>query len=244
MNWRPAVLVLTLVVVGQAPANPGGAAGLQPEQDALEQTLRAIDGRARGIRDLTADFQQLKHTAMLKRPMQSHGTVRLIASGHQARMRWDTAKPHPTTLAMTDTEIQMYYPRQALLEIYPVESELAKLAASPLPRLEFVRRHFTIESMQWEGLEASQAAGHIALRLTPKEEKLREHVVEVHVLIEETTACITRAVVQYPDQERLELSFADIKINTGLKESDVELTVPAGTKVSRPLEPGVNGEPK
>ena len=235
-----AFALLICAVLMQAPqSRPASPA----DSTEFAQRLRQIDERGLQVRDVTARFNQAKHTALLKKPMHSEGTVRMRRNGQAAIMRWETTKPHPSTIVTTDSELQIYYPNQSLLEIYPLESELAQLAGSPLPQLEFARKYFTIEECRWEGLDPKQAERRLAVRLTPMEERLREHVLEVRVLIDMQTACIINAEIDYPDNERLVLAFSEIRVNTGVEESELRLRVGADVEVTRPLDPKPRNKP-
>ena len=82
------------------------------------------------IADLTADFEQQKFTAMLKKPLISSGAVAVRGSA----MLWKTRKPEPSELQIDQKEVRIYYPAQETIEVYQVEQKLGQLAASPLPR--------------------------------------------------------------------------------------------------------------
>lgn len=234
------LVLLICAVVMQAPqsrpASPVDSTG-------FAQRLVQIDERGKQVRDVTARFKQIKHTALLKKPMQSEGTVRIMRNGQAAIMRWETTKPHPSTIVTTESELQIYYPNQSLLEVYPLESGLAQLAGSPLPQMEFARQHFTIEEGRWEGLDASEAERRLAVRLIPIEERLGEHVLEVRVLIDTQTACIINAEIDYPDNERLTLAFTEIRMNTGLEERELRLKVGSDVEVTHPLAPNSRDRP-
>lgn len=237
------VLVVWAVLMQAAQSRPETRPTSPADSTEFAQRLRQLDERGLQVRDVSARFNQVKHTALLKEPMHSEGTVRITRNGQTALMRWDTAKPHPSTIVTTQSELQIYYPRQSLLEIYPIESGLAQLAGSPLPQLEFARKHFTIDECPWEGLDISQPARRLAVRLTPIEERLREHVLEVRVLIDTEAACVVNAEIDYPDNERLVLEFSQIRVNTGIQERELRLNVGPDVEVTRPLDPNARNKP-
>jgi len=55
-------------------------------------------------------------------------------------------------------------------------------------------------------------------------------------------ACVVSVEVDDADGDRTLIRFSDVKLNAGMKDADVALAVPPGTKESRPLE-GVQGDP-
>jgi outer membrane lipoprotein-sorting protein len=208
----------------------------------LLKRLEAADAKAAAVRDFTADFEQRKHTALLKEPMVSSGRVRVQGS----TVRWDTSKPRPSVLWMDEREIRVYYPEDASLEIYSVDEQLRRLTASPIPRLEPMREQFEIKAMPLSEIEgAVDGPSVFAIRLVPKGEALRKHVKEVRVVVDAETGLMSRMEVIDPEGDRTLIAFANARTNTDLKKEDLELKVPAGTKTSRPMEglaPGTGGD--
>jgi hypothetical protein len=209
------------------------------ESDAfLQRALTDIDEKSHAIKDLKSDFRQSKHTALLKKPLHSKGTLRIQARDDGSSvMRWDTTEPHPSSTWMSSEELRIYWPQQSLLEIYPIEKGWSQLSASPLPRLKLLREQFTISRWNWEGADPSHAEKQIALRLVPKQEEVLNHVLEVRILLDREIVCVIAAEVLYPDDDRLELRFTNIRLNSGMDEKELDLKVPTGTRISRPLDP-------
>jgi outer membrane lipoprotein-sorting protein len=72
--------------------------------------------------------------------------------------------------------------------------------------------------------------------LTPTDESLAQHVDEVRVTLDVPSACVTRVEMLDADGDRTVIRFTDVRTNTGIRDGELDLNVPAGTKVSRPLE--------
>lgn len=238
MNLAWLILVLGLLLQpGQpktearpatAPAESGGdSAGLGARLDALDKKIA-------GIRDLSADFEQSKKTALLKKPMTSSGTIRLKGQ----RTRWDTKKPHPTIMTIDAAEVRIFYPDQKTVEVYPIQGDMARLASSPLPRIGVIREQFEITEIKPTEIDAAvdPKAELLAIALTPKSDALKEHIERIRVLIDATTACARLVEITDADRERTTITFTNVKLDSGLSDKDVELVTPPGTTVSRPLE--------
>ncbi len=202
----------------------------------LADRLKEIDKKAAVIEDFSSTFKQEKFTALLRKPLVSSGTVRVKRS----TVRWDTQKPERVTLFSDGKELKMYYPTQKVVEVYPIDRKLAELAASPIPRLNSLSEHFAIKAYQLKDFvgENADAENLVALELTPIDKSLAEHVDAVHVLLDVRAAHILKVETIDTDGDRTVISFGDIKLNTGLKPADVELTLPKDTKTVRPLEGG------
>ena len=225
MTMRPLSLVIFLTLL---PLTTRAA-----EDVALKKQLDDIDARAAKIKDFTADFRQDKFTALLKKPLVSGGKIRVAGS----MIRWDTEKPDPAVLLSDGKEVRMYYPSQKLLEVYPIDQRLGDLAASPLPKLATLREHFTLERADAKAFpKPPKGRDVLALRLVPSDEALREHVDHVNVLLDVGAAHILELEIIDADGDRTHVTFSAFRLDTGLKPADLELSVPADTTVSRPLD--------
>jgi len=245
VRWILGFLIVTAGLASAAPSTAAEATVPQghSEDPALRARLDDIDRRAGEVRDLTAQFEQQKFTALLKKPLVSSGRVRMKGSV----VRWDTEAPEPAVLHSDGREIRMFYPRQRVVEVYPIDKRITDLAASPLPRLAALREHFRIERAE-RNAEPVRGAGEqsktdrVSLRLTPTDPFLKEHVDQVLVVLDAAAACVVSVEVDDADGDRTLIRFSDVKLNAGMKDADVALAVPPGTKESRPLE-GVQGDP-
>ncbi len=205
----------------------------------LLKELTEIDARLAKIEDLQAAFTQEKRVALLKKPLISKGTV-LVKGQH---VRWEVTDPSPSTTLTTPGEIRIHYPKQKLVEVYKVDERMAAVVASPLPRLEVLRKHFKIERA------AEPKAGHdeptkedgkeatlLRLRLTPLKEELSKHIARVDVVIDREQAIAKRIEIVDADGDRTAITFDGLQTNKGVKDERFKLDLPAGTRVVRPLE--------
>jgi outer membrane lipoprotein-sorting protein len=154
----------------------------------------------------------------------SSGTIHIKGS----KTRWDTVTPSPSVLTIDPASLKIFYPEQRSLEIYSVSSGLSRLAATPLPRLKVVREQFWISECKVSEMDnppPASAGAQVALLLLPKSDELKKYVRQVRVLLD-------------ADGDRTVVCFKDARINTGLTDAELELSVPDGTRISRPLEAG------
>jgi outer membrane lipoprotein-sorting protein len=226
--WR---ILLSFLFAPFVLAQPATAfAGVDP---ALWQQMLAINAKGQQIQDLTAKFEQKKFTTLVKKPLVSTGEVHVKGPV----MRWDTKEPAPTIMRVDEKEIRLYYPQQKVVEVYKVDQQLSSLAASPLPRLDVLKQHFSFERLDDQAMRADgDPANTLALKLTPIDATLKEHVDEVRVLLDADHGYILRFEMIDSDGDRTVISFSGIKTSTNMPQSEVELKVPPDVKVSRPLE--------
>jgi outer membrane lipoprotein-sorting protein len=229
MKWCRVIVLCGMMWMGwraQAAERPAGV------DEKLWGQLVEIDARGAKVEDLTAKFEQRKFTPLLKKPLVSSGT--LTVKG--AAMLWRTEKPEPTIMRIDAKEAQLYYPKQKVVEVYPIGQKLGALAASPLPRLGVLKEHFKIEQVPMK----EDVAGQMLLKLTPTNAELRQHVEQVVVLLDVNSGLMLRAETTDADGDRTVLTFTESRVNGGVREEDVRLQIPSGVKVVRPLE-GTSG---
>ncbi len=236
------LLALLAAAVQPPPASaPAPSTAPAPHADAdLESQLREIDRRNADVRDLTADFEQTRTSVLLKNPLVSKGTVKVKGP----RTLWKTTSPRPSTMLIDDSEMRIYYPDQKSMEVYALTDSLRRIAATPLPRLDDVRRHFDIARVE---LPAGTPEHMLGIELSPREPSLRERVQSVRVTIDRRAALAVAVTITDADGERTVLAFSNTRANTGLDDGAVALEVPEGTRVSRPLEglpPGEAAAPR
>lgn len=226
-----------VVAAGATRADDGKTAA--PADAKLDALLKDIDQRAGKTADLAGRFTQEKHTALLRKPLVSSGRIRMKGSV----VRWDTEQPEPAVLYSDGREIRLFYPKQSVVEVYPIDRRLSDLATSPLPRLDALRQYFRIEVLAADRVPQDERgdANRLSLRLVPANDYLAQHVDEVRVTLDVAAAYVVRVEMDDADGDSTVIRFAEVKTNTGLKDSELNLVLPPGTKVSRPLGGGKGG---
>jgi outer membrane lipoprotein-sorting protein len=233
-----ALLVAVTFGIGAGADGPATLPATVPSglDAALWDRMVQVDAKAGKIADLTADFEQQKFTPLMKKPLVSTGTV----LAKDSAMLWDTRAPEPTLMRVDEKEVSLFYPKQKTVEIYPIAGQLSSLAASPLPKLAILLRYFRFAPAQAAGVSKEMGEinrpDRLALRLTPIDKELSEHVDNVVVLIDTQRAFILAFQLTDSDQERTVLRFSNVKTNTNLDDARLRFTLPAGVKTVRPLE--------
>lgn len=241
-------LIAVQALVGAIPqpsrtttASPSINVGVQQsreEQTAFERRLEAVDDAMSKVTDLRANFEQRKRTPLLKKPMVSKGTV--VTKGE--RVRWDTAEPRESSLVVGDGKVCLFYPADRLVEEYPAGEGFKDLAGCPLPRLAVLNQRFDIVAIPAQELGVCDPESTLlAIRLTPRGEDLQKHVESVRVLIDEATPAVIKVVITSAEGETTEILFSEVKTNFGVSDADVDLELPEGVRVSRPMGDGKGG---
>jgi outer membrane lipoprotein-sorting protein len=199
---------------------------------AMWERMKLIDHAAAQIADLTADFEQQKQTTLLKNPIVSIGSV----WSRRSEMLWNTRAPEPTIMHVDENQIILYYRDQKTAEIYPVSGPLARLTASPVPRLADLLRHFSFTDASSTDLGVDSEPDQEAFLLTPTDRDISDHVENVIVLIDAKAGFILAFKMTDSDGEITLLRFSNVKINTQFDDKRLRLELPADVKTVHPLE--------
>lgn len=203
------------------------------QANSFETKLQGLDAKMAKVVDLRASFEQRKKTALLKKPIVSSGT--LSCKGES--VLWRTTKPRESQLLVTPDKVTVHYPADRLAEVYPVGARFRDAAGGPLPRLPKLREKFEMREMTGDEMKALGVDGapdRLCVVMTPKSEDLKKYVAMVRVVIDTKVPCADRVVVSDPEGDETEIRFSSVTINVGMKDTELELALPEGTKVSTP----------
>jgi outer membrane lipoprotein-sorting protein len=227
-----ALIACAVALPAQVATQPTSTTAPAGTDATLWNRMMEVDRRAANIQQLHAHFEQKKLTALLKRPLVSTGKITVAG----AAMRWDTAKPEPAVMLIDEKEVQLLYPSQKILEIYPIDQRLGSLAASPLPRLEVLKKYFTFAEIAAKEIDTdAPQKDRLGLVLTPIESSLREHVDQVRVLLDVEKGYILRAEMTDSDGDRTTIVFSNISIDEK-PAGKLQIDLPPGVKITKPLE--------
>ena len=213
--------------------NPATPAADNRGAAAFEKKLQDLDAKMAKVVDLRASFEQRKKTAMLKKPIVSSGT--LSCKGES--VLWRTTKPRESQLLVTPDKVTVHYPADRLAEVYPVGARFRDAAGGPLPRLPKLREKFEMSEMtddEMKALGVDGAPERLCVVMTPKSEDLKKYVAMVRVVIDTKVPCADRVVVSDPEGDETEIRFSGVTINVKMKDAELDLALPEGTKVSTP----------
>jgi len=252
VNTTPlAWMVIVIPLVTCAASQPATPPAVNPPaitpalDDAFVRRLESIDAAMAKIVDLRASFEQRKKTPLLKKELVSKGV--LVSKGKA--VRWETREPHATTMLVDDEGIRMYYPADKLVEIFDVGDHTRDLAGAPLPRLSLLKEKFEITEISAKEFDiagdasaksdASSASKPdsrlLGILLKPRDESLRRHIRSVQVLIDDSVPVANKVIMTDADGEKTTITFSDVRTNTGVKDDEIQLRLPDGVRVSRPL---------
>jgi len=216
------VLVFTwLISLGMVAAED---LGRPVTDDAKTAFLTTWGTRWRGMRTLYMAFHQEKHLRMLRQPLRAQGELWLRGET-LLYVLTNTKGERELAVRLDPQQLRAYYPLLHTVEEIDIQSTGA------LPQSlrvwqdgpEALTREYTVDLFE--------AAGLHTLRLVPREAHLP--LQEMRLILQDFQP---QEVVQIDKNgTRLRLAITAFTINPDLRETQLELHIPPGTRVTRPL---------
>jgi outer membrane lipoprotein carrier protein len=217
--FAPALLVALLA------AAPASAAPTAPPGGRLDLTtvVDKVQRRYDSATDFRARFTQTLTSAAIGRKTSSAGAVMFKKSG---RMRWDYEKPERATYVSDGNTLWLYEPddQQAFKQA---------LGASQLPAaLAFLTGKGKLANefdITLVAKSPSAAPGEYVLALSPK--VAEPQVKTLLFVVDPKTFDVRESVITDGQGNVNDLTFADIRTNTRLPDSEFRWSPPAGVRV-------------
>ena len=227
---RLAALILSGVILGQEEKGPPPPPTPPKEEKAadggrLEEVLRALDGKQKGLRDLEAAFEQRQESHLLAEPDVSKGKV--IYREGRLRMEW--TEPKRVVLIVDKNGIVQYFPEERRAE--RMEAKTAMDVGSLFPGFgqpaDEMRKTYEIRLLPEE-----KGKKEWTLELVPRRERMRRLMEKITLRIDPVEGVPVGLRIDDPNgKDRTEIELTDRKVNRGIPEERLALDLPEGTKI-------------
>ncbi len=221
MRWG-VLLVLVVFLVSTACAEDFGNPVTGEAKTAF---LTTWGERLRGMRSLYMVFTQEKHLPMLRQPLVAQGEFWLKGET-LLYVLTNTAGEKELTVRLDKQTVRTYYPLLNTLEVIDLQTTGA------LPQsLSFWQADPVVLARDY-ALDLLQAAGLYTLRLVPKD--ARVPLQEMRLVLRDFQP---QELVQVEKNgTRILMHITTFTINPEISEAQLDLHIPAGTKVTHPLK--------
>jgi len=214
------VLVLCAALLGTMPDL--GAQSTSTARSGAEAHARALQQRYQNVKDFSADFTQSYRGGVLRTTTRESGTVRIKKPG---MMRWRYLKPEPKEFVSDGRKMYSYIPadKQVFVSNVPPDDQ-ASSAVLFLAGKGDLTRDFVASFVD------GNPGGAQALKLTPRrEEPEYEFLI---VATEPTTLRIVGLTTRDRQGGESTLTFANLKENQGISDTEFAFRIPRGVDVS------------
>jgi outer membrane lipoprotein carrier protein len=201
---------------------PASGAAPIPHLDVKAVTAE-VQRRYDGAADFRARFSQTLTSAALARKTSSSGEVMFKKPG---RMRWDYEKPDKSTYVTDGPVLWLYEPddRQAFKQ--DLKSSQLPAALAFLTGKGKLAAEFDISMVD---KSPYAVGGDYVLNLQPK--VAEPQVKTILFVVDPRTFDVRESVITDGQGNVNDVTFADIRVNTKVPESQFHFTPPAGTRV-------------
>ena len=196
-----------------ASAKPPMTAEVKALVDRMQEFYEKTD-------DFTADFDQKYSYKKFKRVQQSSGSVIFKKPGV---MRWEYLKPSPKSFILAGDKVYAYDPQAMLLTKASIDTTQLSASVTFLFGKGKLADEFSIDKAA-----CSDCKGTL-LQLTPLKPDPRFKKILLEA--DPKTAQVLRSTVIDPDGSENEITFKNLKTNTGVTEAAFKLNPPEGTQV-------------
>lgn len=200
--------------------------------ESLDQLKARMDAASSSLQSLSASMKKVSYTAVIKDTQTESGTFQLkkVKVG-DLRIRMEIEKPDRKSIALSKAKYEIYLPKLSTVQ----EFNLGKykslvdqfvLLGFGTPTKELVKAY----DMTILGEEKVEGRACSKLQLLPKSEAAKEHLKKVEMWIPLDEGTPVQQKFYMPSNDYFQTTYSAVKINPGLKDTDVQLNLPKGTK--------------
>lgn len=202
----------------------------------LEATLARMDQAAAGFRGISAQLDQVSHTAIIDDTMTESGTIVLYRPRpRDLRMLVEFTKPDARAVSYANRKVQIFYPKANTVQEYDLGKQSALvdqflLLGFGTPGSE-LRKAYEVRHTGRETIDGTPCD---RLELVPRDAEALKHVRRIEIWISESTGQPVRQKIHQPSRDYREIRYSGLKLNPPLSEDSVRLKLPRGVKRTRP----------
>lgn len=193
---------------------------LKAEGPSLDEIVQRIKGAREKTRDFTADLLQEKRISLLKEKVVSRGRIRFKAPD---RIFIEFFQPEPIQMVFDGKTFLIYLKEEKVAERYRIEG-------NPMAErfLLFSRDPFQEGLASWKLLEDRE--GSLLIEVLPKgKEPL---FAKTRLWISKRDWIVTAMELIEKNGDTTLLQYFNVRVNTGLRDSDFEIRLPKDVKVT------------
>jgi outer membrane lipoprotein-sorting protein len=207
-----------------------------PAEEALAAVQARMDKSAETFNSLTARVTKTAFTAVIKDTSTETGTfmIKKLKPG-DIRVRMEIEKPDQRSLALSRKKYEVFLPKINIVQEYDL-TQYGKLVDQFMllgfgtPVKEITKSY----DMVVTGTDTIAGQPATRLELRPKTAGVKEHLKLVEIWIPLTDGNPVQQKFLQPSGDYVQSTYADVKVNPLLKDTDVQLTLPKNVKREKP----------
>ena len=222
------ILSLLVSVFVAATAIPSASA------ESLKAVLDRLDKNAETFQAMTANLTQVNHTEVINENETQNAKVQMKRTKNGIVGRVDFTGPNRMTVSIRERQVQRYYPKSNIVELYDVGKYGDQLDQFLLLGFSTsgkdLQRNYSIRLIGTETI-GGQVTTH--LELTPKSKQALEIFKKADLWLSQDANHPVQEKIHKNDQDFTLITYADVRLNPPLNDKDLELNLPPGvTKIT------------
>ncbi len=201
----------------------------------LPNILAQMDKNAESFQSMTGDLTQVNHTEIINENETQNAAVRMKRTKDGIVGRVDFSGPNQKILSIRERQLQMFYPKSNVVELYDVGKYGDQLDQFLLLGFSTsgkeLQRNYKVRLVGTETI-AGQPATH--LELTPKSKQAQDIFKKADLWLAPDANHPVREKIHKNDQDYTLITYTNVKLNPPLSDKDLELNLPPGVKKITP----------
>lgn len=223
--------IITFVLGGLLLAAPATTTAAE----SLNAVLARMDKNAESFQGMTAELTQINHTEVIDENETQNATVRMKRTKAGIVGRVDFTGANSKILGIRDRQLQVFYPKSNVVELYDVGKfgeqldQFLLLGFSTSGKQ--LQRDYKVRLIGTETV-AGQNATH--LELTPKTKQAQDIFKKADVWLAADATHPLKEKIHKNGQDYTLITYTGVKLNPSLSDKDLELVLPPGVKKVTP----------
>ncbi len=203
--------------------------------ETTQAVLARMDTESASLRQVTAHFDKITYTAVLKDSSQESGTLWVKRSGRTLLMRSEVQQPEPYSAAFEGATVQKYFPKLKTVQVFDLSSyrglvDQFMLLGFGSSGKELLKSY----SVSVGGQETIASRACTRLELVPKSQKARDQFSKIELWIPLDAGYPVQQKLWQPGGDYYLVKYSDIKLNPGLPDEAFRLKLPPGVTKEYP----------
>ncbi len=211
------------------------ALAMSARAESLDAIFARMDKASKEFKSASANIHQVEYTAVIDESTAEDGQLRVKRAHGNVMLRVNFDKPNQRVVVLDGHTLWNYHPKANAAEKYDVSKYTSTNTVEQLLLLSFgaassaeLKKSYTITG---GGTETTESTATTRVELVPKSEEMRKEILRITLWIPEGKSYALRERVDKPAKNYVAYTYADVKQNQPMPDSEVTLKLPPNVHV-------------
>lgn len=191
-----------------------------------------MDQSAASFQSMRAKLNKISYTAVIQDTVKETGsfTIKKVKAG-DLRVRMEIEKPDPRSITLSRRKYEVFLPKINTVQEYDLSKygrmvDQFLLLGFGTPVKDLLKSY----DMKVGGMDTIDGRTATRVELIPKVDSVKEHIKKVEVWIPANDGNPIQQKFHQPSGDYFQTTYSDIKLNAGVTDADIALTLPKNVK--------------